>query len=96
LAASEWTKAAQDRSLKYAEKNGEYWDQRDVDMLFNLFDQGFTLEVIAEALERTYYSVGNMHRLGKAGARKFVSAQSSRKPKRKDEQVKSFWGPDEW
>lgn len=96
MAANTWTKAAQERSIPHAEKNGEYWDQRDVDLLFNLFDQGIPLEAIAEGLGRTYYATSNMHRLGKVAARKFVSAQASRKPKRNDEQVKSFWGPDEW
>jgi isochorismate hydrolase len=96
MAANAWTKEAQERSIPHANKNGEYWDQRDVDLLFNLFDQDFTLEVIAEALERTYYSVANMHRLGRRAARKYVSAQQSQKVERKDPQVKSFWGPDEW
>jgi hypothetical protein len=93
---NQWTKAAQDRSLKYANKNGEYWDQRDVDLLFQLFDQGIPLEAIAEGLERTYYSVTNMHRLGKVGARKFVTAQSNRRVNQPSEKGQSFWGPDEW
>lgn len=96
MAVNQWTKAAQERSLNHADKNGEYWDQRDVDLLFNLFDQGIPLEAIAEGLGRTYYAAAGMHRLGKQGAKKFVSAQASRKVERKDEQVKSFWGPDEW
>ena len=96
MAANSWTQAAQDRSLKHADKNGEYWDQRDIDLLFNLFDKGIGLEAIAEGLGRTYYSVTNMHRMGHKGATQFVRAQQSRRVVRKEDKGQSFWGPDEW
>ena len=50
MAVNAWTKAAQERSLNHAEKNGEYWDQRDVDLLFNLFDQGIPLSELIYAI----------------------------------------------
>jgi hypothetical protein len=85
MAVNEWTKAAQERSIPHATNHGEYWDQRDVDVLFQLFDQGIPMEAIAEGLGRTYYATTSMHRLGKLGARKFVTAQQSQKVNRPSE-----------
>lgn len=64
--------AVQARTLATATKNGEYWTQADLNALFDLFDKGFKLEEIAEALKRTYYSVTGMHRMGPKNASEYV------------------------
>lgn len=87
----------QEASLETANKNGEYWSQREIDTLFQLFDEGFSLLQIAEGLERTYYSVTSMHHLGKKEATNLVSSyKSSAKRVLPFDKGQSSWGPDEW
>lgn len=84
-------------SLATAGKTGDYWSQREIDTLFQLFDEGFSLLQIAEGLERTYYGVTKMHELGKKEAMRYVNSYKS-SPKRvlPFDKGQSSWGPDEW
>lgn len=87
----------QEASLATANKNGDYWSQREIDTLFQLFDKGFTLLQIAEGLERTYYGVTKMHELGKKEATNLVNSyKSSSKRVLPFDKGQSSWGPDEW
>lgn len=95
MTANQWTKEAQEKSIPTAKKNGEYWSQREIDTLFQLFDEGFSLSQIAEGLKRTYYGTSGMHSMGKKAATKFVSAQQNRSVK-PTEVGKSFWSAEEW
>lgn len=95
MATNQWTKEAQERTLATADKNGEWWSQREIDTLFSLFEEGFTLEQIAEGLGRTYYATSGMHRMGKVAAKKFVRGQQNRSVQTIDK-GKSFWSPEEW
>lgn len=95
MTANQWTKEAQEKSIPTADKNGEWWSQREIDTLFQLYDEKFSLSQIAEGLKRTYYATASMHRMGKKEAKKFVSAQQNRTVK-PTEVGKSFWSAEEW
>jgi hypothetical protein len=100
MAANVWTQEAQTTSLETANNNGKWWSQREIDTLFDLYQDGFSLSQIAEALERTYYSVSNMHRLGHKAASEQYSAVLSCRPSTKrvlpyDEPRTSFTS-EEW
>jgi hypothetical protein len=90
------SKVAQEKSLATADKNGEYWSQREIDTLFQLFDEGFSLLQIAEGLERTYYSVTSMHHLGKKEATNLIYRQQNKSVPNHYDRGQSFWSPDEW
>jgi len=100
MTANTWTQVAQEASLETASNNGKWWSQREIDTLFDLYDRGIQLSVIAEALERTYYSVSNMHRLGHKEATRQYTATLSCRPSTKrvlpyDEPRTSF-SDEEW
>lgn len=86
---------AQELSLATAKKTGDYWTQREIDTLFQLFDEGFSLLQIAEGLERTYYSVTSMHHLGQREATNLVGSYQSKTVLPQDK-GQSFWSADEW
>jgi hypothetical protein len=89
---------AQELSLATARKNGDYWSQREIDTLFQLFDAGFSLLQIAEGLERTYYSVTSMHHLGKKEASRLAGSSNRTANKRvlPYDKGQAFFSPDEW
>lgn len=87
----------QEASLATADNVGNYWTQREIDTLFQLFDKGFSLSQIAEGLGRTYYGVTKMHELGKKEATYLVNRErSSAKRVLPFDKGQSSWGPDEW
>jgi len=87
----------QEASLASADNTGKYWTQREIDTLFQLFEEGFNLSQIAEGLGRTYYGVTKMHELGKKEATHLVnSGRSSSKRVLPFDKGQSSWGPDEW
>lgn len=100
MATNVWAQETQEASLENASNNGKWWSQREIDTLFDLYDDGFSLSQIAEALERTYYSVSNMHRLGHKEATRQYTATLSCRPSTKrvlpyDEPRTSF-SDEEW
>lgn len=88
----------QEASLATANNVGNYWTQREIDTLFQLFDKGFSLSQIAEGLGRTYYGVTKMHELGSKEATRLVNQdrRSSSKRVLPFDKGQSSWGPDEW
>ena len=93
------SREAQELSLQTARKNGEYWTQWEIDTLFQLFDEGFSLLQIAEGLERTYYSVTSMHHLGKKEATNLVGRTYSKAAAKRVlpyDRGQSFFDPEEW
>lgn len=91
------SREAQEASLLTARKNGDYWSQREIDTLFQLFDEGFSLLQIAEGLERTYYSVTSMHHLGKKEATRLAASnRTANKRVLPYDKGQAFFSPDEW
>jgi len=85
-------------SLKTAEKKGEYWSQRELDVLFKDRNEGATFQEIAAKLERSYFAVEKMHSMGKLAASMFVEKARGLKQTRiaKYDVPQSSWSTDEW
>lgn len=87
----------QEASLASAVNGGKYWTQREIDTLFQLYDEDFTLSQIAEGLGRTYYAVAKMHELGSKEATRLVNSYKTvSKRASAFDKGQSSWGPDEW
>lgn len=64
--------AANLRTMDNASKRGDVWTQKELNTLFDCFDEGASLEEIAYKLNRTYSGVSSMHSLGRREASKSI------------------------
>lgn len=85
-------------SLKTAEKRGEYWSQRELDVLFKEREAGTSFEDIAAKLARSLYGVESMYNMGKMAASMFVEKARGLKQTRiaKYDIPQSSWSSEEW